>query len=97
MLPFATYFETQFFGWGKMERLRQLLQRGRNDNTILFCGTGLTGDCLNFDGDATLGVTSHLLDLLNDELKTHVNSPPTSKIKALALSALCPFLRLETR
>ena len=35
------------------------------------CGAGLTADCLNFDDDSTLGVTFHLLQLLNNELKAH--------------------------
>jgi hypothetical protein len=49
--------------------LEQLLQRGQNGGAVLFCGAGLTADCLNFDDDTTLGVTSHLLRLFNEELK----------------------------
>lgn len=52
-----------------MVELQELLQRGRNGNAILFCGAGITADCLNFDDAAVLGVSSHLLRLFNDELK----------------------------
>lgn len=54
-----------------MDKLRQLLQAGRNGNAVLFCGAGLTADCLNFEDDSSLGVTSHLLQLLNGELKAN--------------------------
>jgi hypothetical protein len=54
-----------------MGKLRQLLQRGRNGNAVLFCGAGLTADCINFDDDTTLGVTFHLLKILNDELRAN--------------------------
>ena len=54
-----------------MDNLQNLLQRGRNGNALLFCGAGLTADCLNFDQDSRLGVTFHLLTLLNDELKAN--------------------------
>ena len=54
-----------------MDNLRQLLERGRNGNAVLFCGAGLTADCLNFDDDSSLGVTFHLLQILNDELKNN--------------------------
>lgn len=54
-----------------MEKLQELLQRARNGNAVLFCGAGLTADCLNFDEDSTVGVTFHLLRLLNDELKAN--------------------------
>lgn len=52
-----------------MERLHQLLQTGRNGHAVLFCGAGLTADCLNFVNDETIGVTVELLRLLNEELK----------------------------
>jgi hypothetical protein len=52
-----------------VENLRRLLQTGRNGNAVLFCGAGLTADCLNFDDNSSLGVTFHLLQLLNGELK----------------------------
>jgi hypothetical protein len=54
-----------------MDRLTELLQRGRNGNAVLFCGAGITADCLNFDDTATLGISSHLLGLFNDELTAH--------------------------
>jgi hypothetical protein len=52
-----------------MDKLQQLLQRGRNGSAVLFCGAGMTADCLNFVEDSTLGVTFHLLQLLNGRLK----------------------------
>lgn len=52
-----------------MKRLRQLLQNGRNGSAVLFCGAGFTADCLNFEEDPTLGVTFHLLELINSELR----------------------------
>jgi hypothetical protein len=67
----ATYFSTGSQREDVMDRLRQFLQRGRNGNAVLFCGAGLTADCLNFEDDSTLGVTFHLLQLLNDELKAN--------------------------
>ncbi len=54
-----------------MHKLQQLLQRGRNGNAVLFCGAGLTADCLNFDDNSTLGVTFHLLQLFNEDLKAN--------------------------
>lgn len=54
-----------------MDKLRQLLQSGRNGNAVLFCGAGLTADCLNFDDVSAVGASSHLLRLLNDELKAN--------------------------
>ena len=44
------------------------LNQARNGNGILFCGAGLTADCLNFDPDVQIGVGSHLLQILNEEL-----------------------------
>ncbi len=63
-------FVIGFLRWGPVDKLRQLLQRGRNGNAILFCGAGLTADCLNFDDDSALGTTFHLLELCNTELKS---------------------------
>ncbi len=53
-----------------MEKLQNLLQNSRNGNTVLFCGAGFTADCLSFDDDSTLGVTFHLLNIINGELKS---------------------------
>lgn len=50
-------------------RLQQLIQNGRNGSAVLFCGAGFTADCLNFEEEPTLGVTYHLLNLINAELK----------------------------
>ncbi|MGO7368847.1 SIR2 family protein [Rhizobium ruizarguesonis] len=52
-----------------MEKLQQLLQNGRNGSAVLFCGAGFTADCLNFDQELPLGVTFHLLEMINSELK----------------------------
>lgn len=52
-----------------MSRLQEALEKGRNGNAILFCGAGLTADCLNFEDESTVGVTIHLLSILNEELK----------------------------
>ena len=52
-----------------MDRLAELLHRGRKGNAVLFCGAGLTADCLNFDDPNVLGVSAHLLRLFNNELK----------------------------
>jgi len=52
-----------------MNKLEGLLHRGRNGNAVLFCGAGLTADSLNFEDQNILGVTSHLLGLLNNGLK----------------------------
>lgn len=54
-----------------MDKLQEFLQRGRKGSAVLFCGAGLTADCLNFDEATTLGVSSHLLSLLNEELKVN--------------------------
>jgi hypothetical protein len=52
-----------------MEKLENYLDRCRNGAAVLFCGAGFTADCLNFDDDAAVGVTSHLLQILNNELQ----------------------------
>ncbi|MGL4235019.1 SIR2 family protein [Tabrizicola sp.] len=51
-----------------MQRLFDALQLSRNGNALLFCGAGFTADCLNFDDDGPVGVTRHLLLLLNSTL-----------------------------
>lgn len=51
-----------------MQRLHEALQSSRNGSALLFCGAGFTADCLNFDDDGPVGVTRHLLELLNMEL-----------------------------
>jgi hypothetical protein len=51
------------------EKLSKLLQKGRSGNAVLFCGAGFTADCLNFDDPEILGVTSHLLEVLNEGLE----------------------------
>ncbi|NSY70313.1 hypothetical protein G6L35_13865 [Agrobacterium tumefaciens] len=53
-----------------MKNLQQKLQDSRNGNAVLFCGAGFTADCLNFEDDPALGVTFHLLNIINSELKT---------------------------
>lgn len=50
------------------ETMTSLLQRGRNGNALLFCGAGLTADSLNFSDSGTIGVTTHLLSMMNDQL-----------------------------
>lgn len=67
-----------------MEKMKSLLQRGTNGNAVLFCGSGLTADCLNFDDDSTLGVTHHLLTLLNAELKQNGQDGKFKNIKNAA-------------
>jgi hypothetical protein len=52
-----------------MSDLEKLLQRGRSGNAILFCGAGLTSDCLNFDDENAIGAASSLLGQLNQELE----------------------------
>lgn len=52
-----------------MVDLQERLQKGRNGHAVLFCGAGLTADCLNFEEDSALGVTFHLLNILNHELQ----------------------------
>lgn len=52
-----------------MKNLQQKLQDSRNGNAVLFCGAGFTADCLNFEDDPALGVTFHLLEMINSELK----------------------------
>jgi hypothetical protein len=64
--------------------LGQMLLRGQNGGAVLFCGAGLTADCLNFDDDSTLGVSSHLLRLFNDELKTNGKQTGYKDIKNAA-------------
>jgi len=51
-----------------MTNLDELLLKGRTGSAILFCGAGLTADCLNFNDTNGLGVTSHLLNIMNSEL-----------------------------
>lgn len=63
-----------------MDRLQELLQRGRKGNAVLFCGAGLTADCLNFEDMTTLGASSQLLRLLNDELKANGEQSGFSKL-----------------
>lgn len=52
-----------------MGNLQQSLQNSRNGSAVLFCGAGFTADCLNFEEDPALGVTFHLLEIINSELK----------------------------
>lgn len=67
-----------------MDSLRRLLTTGRNGNAVLFCGAGLTADCLNFSDSETLGVTYHLLKILNDELERHGKRSGFENIKNAA-------------
>ena len=69
-----------------MERLRNLLQAGRAGNAVLFCGSGLTADCLNFQDELSLGVSSNLLSILNNELKNHGKESGFKNIKNAAKS-----------
>ena len=52
-----------------MNDFEQRLNQSRRGNGILFCGAGFTSDCLNFTDPDHLGVTTHLLRLLNDWLE----------------------------
>ncbi len=88
-----------------MEALDEYLSRYGTASAILFCGAGLTADCLNFDDDAAVGVTTHLLQLLNDELKNREENRPafaTSKMlqssssKYSELTASWNFLRVAS-
>lgn len=54
-----------------MSGLEERLSRGRAGRAILFCGAGLTADCLNFEDAEPLGVTHQLLKLFNDTLAIH--------------------------
>lgn len=51
-----------------MTDLQSFLDRARNGSAILFCGAGLTADCLNFDDSEAVGVTTQLLAILNQAL-----------------------------
>ena len=67
-----------------MDMLVSSLSRGRKGHPILFCGAGLTADCLNFEDEATIGVTSHLLKLLNEELRVKGKASGYKDIKNAA-------------
>lgn len=51
-----------------MNVLYEALSRARSGKAVLFCGAGFTADCLNFDDSESLGVTQHLLHVLNEDL-----------------------------
>ncbi|WP_052402297.1 SIR2 family protein [Muricoccus aerilatus] len=67
-----------------MDMLVSSLSRGRKGHPILFCGAGLTADCLSFEDDATIGVTAHLLKLLNEELHVQGRASGYREIKNAA-------------
>lgn len=46
------------------------LKLARNGGALLFCGSGFTAECLNFDASIELGVGVHLLHSINEKLKT---------------------------
>ena len=67
-----------------MSDLETLLQRGRSGNAILFCGAGLTSDCLSFDDGNSLGASSSLLGQLNQELEREGRISGYSELKFAA-------------
>lgn len=67
-----------------MSNFETRLNRARNGNGVLFCGAGFTADCLNFSPDPTIGTGSHLLCLLNDELKQAGETVPYAKLQNAA-------------
>ena len=52
-----------------MSNFETRLNQARNGNGILFCGAGFSADCLNFNPDVTIGISSHLLCVFNEELQ----------------------------
>lgn len=67
-----------------MSNLENFLQRGRAGNAILFCGAGLTSDCLNFDDENGLGASSSLLAQLNRELASRGKRSGFGELKLAA-------------